>query len=252
MEKKIPNWQAQIQKWELNEKVFDDFDKLFEEWKKSLIFPSRETFRRLLVASASIAYFQNFKWNEKLKKNLVSTTATQTWEYTLLTNPKFSGTKVEFWNEIYSVKYILPDPQTISSNPNLAWLENISNETIWYFKSSFEYNLKSALSSYNIKQNERRIAQNKKEISENNEYIKLSTETDILTKGILNLISEYMNTKDSKIYIEIQRKIDKLKWYLPIIEQKIQLWNEKEIWEREKRIILTITQKVNQLPKVKV
>lgn len=45
-----------------------------------------------------------------------------------------------------------------------------------------------------------------------------------------------MNTKDSKIYIEIQRKIDKLKWYLPIIEQKIQLWNEKEIWEREKEL----------------
>ncbi len=260
------DWQLEIKRGELNEKVYEETDALFAAGRNTIIHPSRETFRRLLVASASIAHHNNYVGNQyRSRKNLVSNTAIQAGEYAILTNPKFSGTKIEFGNEIYSVKYILPDTQTISSNPSLKGLENISAEAILAFKTNFKYNIQTARlkeDSARLKEDsarlkeetaqiEERIAQSKERIAQDEEYIKVATQLDGLTHEILGLISVYLKTREKSTYNQIQEKMSAVNAHLPRIHENAQNVNEKNksSWVKEIGYIRNLQAKVDQLPR---
>ena len=211
--KKPARWIQQIKEKKLSGSFNDDFDRLFYEGLKTLIYPSRETFRQLMMASATIAHFQAFGGAEK--KALMREASNATAIYVMLTTPAISMVRFELADPYYPKTDYFFTPGMIE-NPMLQGVKHVGLDYfVEGFRSSFPYWLSMAEIDKRIAENEKAIAENKKDIANNKEFTDVMAKTDRMAKAFFALNEKYNDAKDPRdakqLLDQMKSKIDQIR-----------------------------------------
>lgn len=217
--KKISNtWWQDVKKGYLNPEVFSDFIDLFNKSKENIVFPSRETYRRLLVSCASISKYTNLTPPEKAtnpkraaynRRKMDNNMSSQIWEYSMLTKQEnikdTIAMKVTYeyeqnvwlWSKVYS---FLPEKTLKQISENL-WLNKeeekaFVSSSVWSM-SRLETKLKSYKRDYKttltLIEKEAKLD---KEIAIAKEENKLAKEEEKLVKEEKKLVFEMWEIMD--------------------------------------------------------
>lgn len=221
---------AEIKSAPNGSEIISTFFGLYNAGKKTITYPSRESYRRLFVASLSIAGAL-YAPPEK-QTRIAALVMTQIGEYILLTDPN-TGIIVKVG--IGELKYFTPSSESIKGNPVLAKIPTMS---AFYGISDMALTKIQKDNTLVIENGKAkiRIAQKEGVLAQKEERIALSVKIRHISDEIGNLIVTY-NKNSSTI---LRQKIEQQVSILQVLQGQLQKFSPEDTKESNKLAQITI------------
>ncbi len=152
------------------------FFRMYNEGKKTLAYPSRESYRHLLIASLSIASF--FAETSEKRQGLVPSVVSPVGEFILLTDPKTDTivhVRIGIPNYLVSPSSSIQNNSILGKLPSVAELQNISDTILGKFRKDEERMVKNGKLQAETAQTKAETAQTKAETAQRKQELMLHT-----------------------------------------------------------------------------